>query len=249
MAVDATTVRIINAFQDQAAEVRRQVLAYVTRVWGSLDAYRDADIDRFVAAVVPVVTGGQLRTAQLTDGYLAAVEAATLGTHPRPMGVDAALVTDAAMRGVPATEVYQRPGRVVWAALGFAITYPEAVGRGLNRALTLASTDLQLAKTHTARQVFRSNPRVVGYRRVLGGGDSCSLCVEASQQRYSSDSLMPLHAGCFCGISPIFGARDPGPVDDAPSEDVTVAVEDHGELGPVLTVKGQNFRGPEDLPD
>jgi hypothetical protein len=93
------------------------VLDFVQRSWVGLDEYRDADIERFVAAVVPVVTGGQVRIAALTDAYLATVETAVLGDVARPVGVPRSLVTDEVMRGVPASDVYGRSGPTVWTAL------------------------------------------------------------------------------------------------------------------------------------
>jgi hypothetical protein len=69
---------------------------------------------------------------------------------------------------------------------------------------------------------------------------------------------------------PIYGNMDPGQVIDEQLLDSTheaiaqrfgvsdrgaraidyrlIQVRDNGELGPVLTVRGQNFTGPEDLP-
>lgn len=248
MALDPAAVRLINAYTDQTAEIRRQVVAYIQRVWGSLDAYRDADIDRFVQAVVPVVTGGQLRTAQLTDGYLAGIQAAALGTPARPYGIPADLVTDEAIRGVSAEAVYQRAGVTVWTALSRGADLAEAADRGLNRAIGMASTDLQLAKTHAARNVLSRNSRVIGYRRVLGGGNNCQLCTIAATQRYTSDNLMPIHTNCSCGIEPIYGSNDPGPsVDpDTVTEDDLI-VHSHGEIGPTLAVRGQSFTGPDDI--
>jgi hypothetical protein len=77
---------------------------------------------------------------------------------------------------------------------------------------------------------------------------------------------MPIHANCSCGVSPILDNRDPGQrIDKAYlSEEATASdqsgkfspyfgrhileVRQHGELGPVLTVRDQAFRGPSDIP-
>jgi hypothetical protein len=98
---------VLARFRVQELAVRSRVLSYVTRSWDGLTDYRDADIDRFVAAVVPVVAGGQVRAASLTDAYLAQVETAVLGTPTGPVGVPLEIATGA--RGVDPAEVYRRP--------------------------------------------------------------------------------------------------------------------------------------------
>lgn len=241
-------LRIVTAYRDQAAAIRARVISYIQHTWGSLDSYRDADIDRFVGAVVPVVTAGQVRVAALTDAYLATFQAAVLGGPVSPIGIPADLVTDETLRGVPATDVYARTGPAVWTALANGSDIAAAAAIGLERASAMAATDLQLAKTHASRLVLAGNDNVVGYRRVLEGRKSCGLCVVASTQRYHRGDLMPIHPHCDCGVQPIFGDRDPGRlIEPVSSGDVEPVVHEHGELGPVLAVKGQTFTGPSDL--
>lgn len=262
--------------------LRSRVLGYISRSWGSLDSWREADIDRFVRAVAPAVTGGQRQVAALTDGYLAAVESAITGLPVRPVGVPADLVTDETIRGVAVEDVYARTGPEVWTALSEGDTLPAAVEGGLRRALSMAASDLQLAKTHASRHILGQKDHVVGYRRALTGRKSCGLCVVASTQRYHKQDLMPCHPGCGCSVVPIVGDRDPGHVLDAAQlEQAHQAINDrfgafnsgardipgvanpdgtptqyrdvlvvhhHGELGPVLGVRGQHFTGPSDLP-
>jgi hypothetical protein len=265
MPVDPQVLTVVTAYSDRVAAIRQRVVAYVERVWGGLGSWDEADIERFVAAVVPVVSGGQLQTAALTDAYLAAVETAVLGTPARPVGVTPATVSEEALRGVPAVEVYRRPGVTVWTALKNGAEFTAAVQAGLRRATGLAATDLQLAKTHTARRVLSGKDNVVGHRRVLKGSKSCALCIVASTQRYRKADLQPCHPGCDCGVLPIYADRDPGQVIDPDRLDgVHQAIEqrfgvsdasgkravdyrkalvthEHGEIGPVLSVRGQKF--------
>jgi hypothetical protein len=74
---------------------------------------------------------------------------------------------------------------------------------------------------------------------------------------------MPIHERCHCGVLPIVGGKDPGrnlnedefkhiygEAGSTAREDlakVRVEVHEHGELGPVLRKKGDNFRGPSDV--
>lgn len=271
MAPDPKVAEIVTFYGGAAALLRARVLTFTATVWGGLESYRDVDIDRFVAAVVPVVTGAQRQIAALTDAYLAAVAAEVLGRPAGPVGVPASVVDSETLRGVAPVEVYRRAGVTVWTALAHGAPIDVAARRGLRRAQSLAATDLQLAKTHAARHVLAQTGDVVGYRRTLTGSRSCGLCVVASTQRYRRGDLMPIHPGCDCGVLPIYGTADPGPVVDVDTlEGVhdaiaerfgtadraargpidyrdALVVHTHGELGPVLGVRGHDFTGPDDL--
>lgn len=267
---DRQVVALVSGYGERTAAVRRRVERFIRLAWGSLESWREADIARFVRAVVPVVEGGQVQIAALTDAYLAAVHQGMTGTPARPVGVAANLVNDEAMRGVSTAEVYSRSGPEVWSALDKGHSVTAAVTAGLRRAQTMAATDLQLAKTHASRHVLGRRDGVVGFRRVLTGRRSCALCGIASTQRYRHEDLMPIHPQCDCSVAPIVGDRDPGQVIDPDTLDSVhqsvedrlgvsdpsgrtvdyrqlVVVHEHGEIGPVLAVKGQTFTGPDDL--
>jgi hypothetical protein len=250
--------RVFRAYQRQVIAVRSRTDAAVARAWRALPDYREEDIKHFAAAVVPVVTGGQRLVAALTDAHLAHLEEAVLRDPVRPVGIPAAVTSISAIRGVDAREVYRRPGLTVWSALSRGARFPDAVAAGLSRARGLAATDIQLAKTHTARYVLASKPHVVGYRRVAEA-DACAVCAVAASETYSSDDLLPIHANCDCGVEPIYADADPGELEQPDPEDTEerfgskdadeedVVVHEHGELGPVLAVRGQDFTGPDDF--
>lgn len=270
MARTSDQLRLIEAYQASTESLRRRVSDFVRRVWSSLDSYRDGDIARFQNAVIPVVTAGQRQMSSLTDAYLAQMASVMLGTSERPLGFKASEIDPGSLRGVEPAEVYRRPGVTVWWSLAEGKPLSEAVEAGLRRALSLADTDLQLAKTHSARRRLSKDERVVGYRRTLTGLENCGLCVLASTQRYHKGELMPIHPGCDCGVAPIYGVNDPGQVLDADAVDrahdaiaerfgksfangreidyrKVILVREHGEIGPVLTVKGQNFTSESDI--
>lgn len=274
MPVDPAVLNLVAGYGDRASALRQRVVRFVERAWGSLDAWRAEDIDRFVRAVVPVVTGGQQQVAALTDAYLAAVEQAMTGLPVRPVGVPTVLVSDETIRGVAADEVYRRAGVTVWSGLSRGDSLDVAVSAGLRRAVSMAATDMQLAKTHASRHVLSRRGNVAGYRRVLTGSKSCGLCVVASTQRYHKADLLPCHPGCDCAVAPIIGDLDPGQVLDPeglegvhqaiadrfggaaadarggsgiPNYRDVLVVHEHGEIGPVLAVRGQRFTGPGDI--
>lgn len=268
---DAALVALIDRHQDLTDGVRRRVLEYVGTQWDRLRSWREADIEAFVAAILPIVTGGQLQVANLTAAYLATLERAATGAPANPVGVSRSMVTD--LRGVAAAEVYRRAGPAVWTALSQDKPLAVAARMGRERALVMVETDLQLAETRTAQVAVAGSTRTVGYRRKLTGRESCGVCAVASTQRYRKAELLPIHARCDCKVVPIYGDRDPGRVlnrdvldslkgelterfgtaySDRNDKGVTslkslVVTHQNGELGPVLARRGDHFTGPSDL--
>ena len=109
----------------------------------------------------------------------------------------------------------------------------------------------------------------MGYIRTLTGRENCALCYVASTQRYNRKDLLPIHPKCDCGEMPIYGTQDPGQVIDEARLEAThdsiaqrfgtsardarsidyssIKIQQNGELGPVLTVRGQKFTGPNQI--
>jgi hypothetical protein len=231
--------------QQTALGLRLQetLIELITRVWRSIPDVSDASLARWLALVVPLVAGAQRQAAQLQAAYLARTVAEMTGQPLELIGVDPLKVTGAVVRqGVPPDVVYARPVIQARSLLGQGMLGAEVFARAEQRAVQLATTDLQLARTHAAVSVLGRTRGVVGYRRVLTGMKSCRLCTLASTQRYHRGELMPIHPGCSCAVAPIIGHQDPGRVLDQPlleavnSGDVTVY--DHGEYGPTLAKAG-----------
>lgn len=204
------TTTLDRNYNQQIADVRARVMAYASRSWGGLANYREADAERLIATIVPRIEAGQKRVAELTDAYLSRVAADQLGA-PILRGQVAPVAT-VDLRGVPASEVYQRPFRTVYAALSSGSTLTAAVASGAARLDDIVSTGLQLAKTHAGRQAMdRSGIEL--FQRTLSGRENCPLCVIASTQRYHHGNLMPIHPGCDCGEKTFVGDPDVQVVD------------------------------------
>lgn len=257
--------QLIAGYQSATAAIRGRVVEYARRLWTSSPGLRDADVDRIVAGLVPVVQAGQRQVAQLTDAYIARVAVSA--------GVDwtAGLDLDAIVnyRGVPAVEVYRRPAVTAYVALNRSVPYPEAVQIGLSRLMSITATDMQQAKNRAAASAMERSGFQF-FRRVLSGSENCALCAIASTQRYRRGDLLPIHPGCDCGVAALLSETDPGQVIDSTTlelihdevERVTGSVDRggrapdyrdlvvtnmHGELGPTLGWRGENFTGPADL--
>lgn len=153
----------------------------------------------------------------------------------------------------------------------------QAIGAGLERAVDLALDDLQLTKNHTAAAVGAQDDKVRYTRRILEGTHSCGLCIVASTQRYHADELMPIHGGCDCSAQFVWTDEDPGQLLDLELlQDIHDRIEErfgasnpgareiggtagallyrdvlvthqHGELGPILAIRGHEFTGPDQI--
>lgn len=238
-----TVEQLVRIQATRVAQVRGAVTSTVKRSWLALDDYRDADIARWVRTVSPVVQAGQVRTAALTDAYLAAYRSEVMGGAVHPVGVPSDVATGA--RGVPTAEVYARMGPEVWSRLADGLSIDEAIQAGLTRAVKVAATDMQLAKIHAADYVMSADDTVTSYRRVVNG-KTCSLCISAADRTYYRGNLLPIHPGCDCGVQPVYGERPPVVNTSAELADDRgdIEINHHGELGLVLTVSGQHFEGP-----
>lgn len=228
--------------------VRQRVTDYLVGRF-TADQFRDADLARFVALAVPVVLAGQRQVSALTDAYLGQV----LGTRPSGVAQDYP-------RGVDPADVYARPYVTVRTALSVGKSLSQAKSEGVDRLKDIAATDMQLAKTHTADRAFRT-AGIQRYRRVLTGSVSCALCYVASTQTYRTGDLMPIHPGCDCSVAPVEGDFDADAQLEATHQAIqerfgttdrggraidyrkALIVQEHGEMGPLLTVKGQHFQG------
>ncbi|MFJ3248313.1 hypothetical protein [Streptomyces sp. NPDC086782] len=246
-----------------------QVLGRVTRSWSGLGSWRDADIRRFQRQALPVILAGERQVASLTATYLEQLYK-DVDPKARRISLDLDSVTGKALRGVDPVDVYERPFKDVWTALSDDTSLDAAVARGEHRLETLVKTDLQLARTHTVREVTGDMPRFEYTVRELQGEYDCALCIVASTQRYMKKDLAPIHPGCDCLVKAVTADYDPGLViDEEKLQQIHDAVEaavgqsdrsaramdyrkilvtnDHGEIGPVLGFAGQHFTSRADI--
>lgn len=190
------------AYLGSTAALRARLLAMIAAFYAGQGNYRDAAAAGFVATAVPVVQAAQQTMAALTSAYLSHMVSSAVGGSTAPVGVPAELIQQL-RGGIDPAEVYRRPYVQVWTDLSNGKSFDDAVAAGARRAGSLASTDLQLAKTRAAQYVMADDRRVVGYRRVLVGAHSCGMCVIASTVRYHKSNLMPIHPGCVVGSTPV----------------------------------------------
>jgi hypothetical protein len=224
---------MLSAYLAASSVLRARLLGLVAASYAGQGDYRDAAAAAFVTQAVPAVQAAQQTMAGLTSAYLAHMISSTAGGTAAPVGVPAELLGN--LRGVDPAEVYRRPYVQVWTDLSRGKSLDDAVAAGSRRAQSIASTDLQMAKTKAAQVVMQHDERVTGYRRVLVGAHSCALCVLASTRWYSRGDLLPIHPGCVIGnttVSNIVGSF----ADPTFSSNIIKAATRRNYTGKLLTI-------------
>lgn len=230
----------------------------------------DTAVAKYLKGVLPLVVAGATEMSTLTRGYYATL-ASLLGQEFNAKRPPRNSLNPSELRGgaVGAEEIYTRGFVTARVALSNGKPIDQALKMGADRIYNIARTDMQLAKTQTGLFIRSGNSNIVGFARTLSGAENCGLCYVASTQRYHKKDLLPIHPGCDCGEMPIYGNQDPGQVIDEANLEATheavasrfgvsardareidyrkITIEQHGELGPVLTVKGHKFTGPGDI--
>ncbi len=202
-------------YRDALIDVRKRVSARVERNWRTLGSWNEADVDRFLAATLPVVDAGQRRTVSLTDAYLARA------SRTRAVGLPVDDLVGAAVRnGTEPAVVYTRPFVQLWSALSDGAQFMDAMNAAGVRAAQSASTDVSLTMRDAASEfdAQTQDESIMGWQRVLDP-DACAFCATAStrmysypnptrvvaqQTRFGSDDGWPLHTNCQCSIAPVF---------------------------------------------
>ena len=231
--------------------------------FNNLGSWRTEDISRFIGAVLPGMDNAKRTMSNYTAGYYGRI-AAGEGQAFKPVAVPAtALATQSLRNGVTQEMIWERPFKEMWTELSKGKDFSTALQAGARRAEWTARTEIELAKRQAGLTVRDGNTNIVGYLRTLSGSENCGLCFLASTQRYKRGDLLPIHPGCDCGETPIYGNTDVGQVIDEQTLSATheavaerfgkfdasgreidyrkITIVNHTELGPYLTVQGHDF--------
>lgn len=214
------------------------------------------DAQEWFATIIPLVEGAIRQSVTQTEAYLRVAMEAKIGEAVAAATLEPGRYSVQALRGKPPQDVYERALKA-WRIADAADRNGRAAARF--RAAQTAATDIQLASRQAAHDWMTETRGVAGYRRVLGPGKNCGLCVVASTQRYHREDLMPIHSNCGCNVDPIPGDSEPPRVLDRdtlnavksrldddytrqalsrlnidPADLPDVKIVQHGELGPTL---------------
>lgn len=267
-AEQATAAAAAGYWVDQAAAASAGVTGSTTATiggWWSLFTgwYAASQVREAAARAAEVSLAAQQATTGLFTEYTAQVAAAMSGS---PRVEVPKVVLEPVRNGADPLLVHARPAAVFKRTFALTADDDEALRRAVERAIQLAETDIMLA-ARQAQQKAMAELGLRGYRRVLrpelSESGPCGLCVVAADRVYRTGELMPIHGRCKCLTVPVGGELDPGwrlnrddldrlykTAGSTSAKDLKrlrVSVNEHGELGPVLTVAGQRFTGPDDL--
>lgn len=265
-----TRNELIDAYQTLSGRLLDAAGVSARSSFLTLPDWRDDNIPGYIEQVVSMLTATKQQAAQLASAFYAEIAKLDGQTFSAPVLSREELTTSALRNGADTVQVWSRPFVEMRTALAAGSTIADALDAGAFRAQDLARTEVQLARRGAGLSARKRNSNIVGYIRTLSGSENCALCYLASTQRYHKRDLQPIHPGCDCGEMPIYGTTDVGQVIDETRLSATheavaarfnvadaggrtidyskIAIREHGELGPVLTVADQNFTGPNDLP-
>lgn len=268
-------LREIEFWLDQHTAARdgldqRTVLA-ILALYAGVNFYDRLAVEEAAEAAAETSNTAAILAAGLMSQYLATVTSTMVGEDlPTP-----AVLLPPLRNGADMRLVYQRPIKMFRRQVAKGVPPAEAFRQAMHTAAVMTETNNTLAMrqaSQIALDQLASEANITGFRRILRPelaktGLSCGLCIAASDQVYSKARLLPMHGGCNCDVLPIVGAvggtGDPGnSLNNLDLGDLYAAagstdgwdlkrtrfeVNEHGELGPVLTVKGHKFTGPDDI--
>ncbi len=234
----------------------------------NLGSWRDEDIATFIEQVSVPLEGIKRNAASSAIAYHEQVARVTKNAFKAPSVAGLDLSMGALRNGANVNQVYGRPFVQMRMALVKGASFTDALDTGALTATSFARTEVQLSRRQASLFARKANDNIVGYLRTLTGRENCALCYVASTQRYNKGDLLPIHPACDCGEMPIYGDSDPGQIIDQQLLDKSheavgqrfgidaggrepdyrkIMIRDHGEMGPMLTVRGQKFTGPHSL--
>lgn len=256
--------------EQASSNVRRVEEAAVTStrsLWQSFTGwYAGAAVAGAALAQAEVSEAAQEAAVGILSEYVAEVFQAMTGarTNVPRFGVPGARAGAGSL-----VDIYGRVAEVYRNTFAKTADPTVSLERALLRATDLMTADIMLAG-RLAQSETMKRLGVTQYRRLirpeLSATGTCGLCIAAADRIYKTGDLLPMHERCKCLTIPVIDGQDPGrglnaeDIRKAYAEaaalaggtgksklsNVRFAVNDHGELGPVLTREGDNFRGPND---
>lgn len=229
--------RLTFAYQGQLRRTREAVGSAVANQWQRLGSYNEADVPEFVDRITPIIAAGQTRAVALSNAYVSRKLSSV------PFGLNVPDLRSTLRNGTPPQTVYRRPFVTVWTALKNGDDYGDAVQAGQAQAESSSLMDVALAMT-AAYVAFgalsaSSGEEIVAWRRVAES-PCCDYCQMLDGVHTGPTEPQPLHNRCGCTADPIT-RRSPGNHVGEGDTIGDVTIQQHGELGPVITQAGDHF--------
>lgn len=262
----AELTRWVDQYAAHSEALKKQLETALRALYVGQNLYSTATVTQIGAQAANSSDAQAIVMAGLASQYVATTTGIVTGD---PLSAPS-LLLPALRNGADMTKVFQRPAKLYRRLKAQGVDQEEALARALDLVSALVDTNMTLAQRAAytaAMEKLEGTAGITGYRRVvhpeLAKTGSCGLCVVASDQKYKTSQLMPLHPGCNCTVLPIIGDLDPGAsLNEVSLSDLyaaagsthahdlintKVVVHEHGEYGPVLWVKGQKFTSLDDL--
>lgn len=167
-------------------------------VWPLLDGTNlDRTLDRWLAAVGPIIAAHYQQSAALAAAYIAAyrtVETGDVLPVIEPPVIDAAAV---------ATSVTVTGPVSVKSAIHRGIALPRAMDVARSASSAAGMRHALTGGRETIRLTLASDPEAAGYRRVASAG-SCRYCTDLNGIRFDHDRVFEAHDGCSCTSEPVY---------------------------------------------
>lgn len=264
-AVDAELEDWLDQYTSTLEDLKVQAAAAAEAAWLSFGGwYQTAAVVNVANEMADLSRTAQQTTVGMASQYVEHVLALLTGKPPRLPSPAAPSIRN----GADLTLVHMRPAEAFRRAIATGHEEAEAAEIVRQRAAGLMLTDLSLAAREAERARY-AGAKVTRYRRVirpeLSESGSCGLCIVASDQVYTIEDLLPIHPPhCKCTTMPITKDSDPGlrinksdlkaiyaaaggSTKASDLQGVRVKVNEHGEFGPVLNRRGDQFRGPKSV--
>lgn len=266
---------LVTANGDGRAALTDNLVATIADIVRSFTGwYDDLAVRRMAKDIATQVRPAQRLVAAQESAYLGQATTLMSDRTIRPSRLLTPTQVDGLRAGVRPDDVYARLANQYRYERAKGSPQPDAtiLHHVETRADVMAQTDVALAARQQWERFFTEN-KITGYRRIihpeLSKGGTCGLCIAASDRIYHSSRLMPIHARCACGVLPVIGGFDAGSslnnlsmrdlygnaAGDSKRSGTSAAdlkrtryqVNEHGELGPVLSAQGDAFRGPSEV--
>lgn len=231
---------ITTEYQNGLSRIQEEVKNYVVQKWRDLPAHRSADMNFFIDDILPLVKAGQEHAIALTDAYMSHIMGGS------PIGLDSNAIISHIRPGTLPPEVIGRSFETVWSAIE-SIGYDNALAKGEARLASTVTMDIAMSAREAAKAYGLSSDRVAGFLRRLYPG-CCSFCVDIDGAYVRSDDASPLHNNCRCTLVPVEVGSEESKrefTDLSPGSIIgNTEIQEHGELGPMITNKRDHFTGP-----
>lgn len=210
MPASRRSLLITDAYRERLVALQARAGRAATAEWAAVVSVDDLDgthpewIARASATLATIQTAG----VRLSGAYLAAYTRSELARPVNPPALELARYAGVSRTGKPLAEALVTTVITVKQAIGAGTAPDEALERGRTQAARLAVTETVSAARAALGDAMRASDRVVGWRRVTGGG--CGACLAAATGAiHADDEALPVHDNCQCTTEPVVAqARD-----------------------------------------